>query len=94
MHRRSVAKLGEENWHNPNGKRDPGVKAEPNALECAFLGIRNKSTEAIIGTKDGVSTARTIRKLSADERLNKQTALSLKYSVAANLNNGQEPGGV
>ena len=77
MHRRSVAKLGEENWHNPNGKRDPGVKAEPNALECAFLGIRNKSTEAIIGTKDGVVTARTIKRRPADEGQNKQIALSL-----------------
>ena len=68
-------KFGEQIWYIPSGKVEPGVKAEPNALECAFLGIRNKSTEAIIGTKDGVLTARTIRRRPADQKQNKHIAL-------------------
>ena len=71
-------------WYIPNGKRDPGEKADSHVCEGVFLGIKNQSTEALIGTDDGVISART-------ERWNKDIALKLKYSIASVLNSGLMP---
>ena len=84
-HRRPIAKFGKKIIRMPNGKRDQGMRAESNWHEGVFLGLRNVSTEAIIGTSDGISYARTIQRRSLDERWSMDVVVGMKCSVDEHL---------
>ena len=90
-HRRPIAKCCERVWWIPNGPRDAGMKAESRTQEGTYLGIRNQTSESLIAIEDGITSARTVRRMPADRRWNKDAALDVKFSVAANGNLGVEP---
>ena len=89
--KRPIAKFGEKVWWMPNGKRNAGEKADSNVHEGIFVGLKNQMVDSMIATKDGVIAARTIRKMPESERWNAEDVLRIKFSVAANLNNGEDP---
>ena len=89
-HKKPIAKFGEHIMWMPNGKRDPGMKAESNMHDGVFLGLRNLSTEAIISTRDGIVYARTIRRKPEDERWSKDLVMGVKQSFDDSLG-GHEP---
>ena len=78
-------------WWIPNELRDGGIKAESRTQEGTYLGIRNQTSESLIAIEDGITSARTVRRMPADSRWNKDAVLDVKKSVAANGYLGVEP---
>ena len=91
--KRPIAKFGEKIMYMPNGKEDPGLKAEGNMFEGVFLGLRNHGIEALVAVEGGVIAARTIRRKSEDDGWCARSVTSVCISVGTNLNDGEEPSG-
>ena len=81
-HRRPIAKFGECIWWLPNGPRDSGLKAETRTCEGIYLGIRNQTSESLIATEHGITSARTVRRVPADQKGDRDKVLNIKLSVA------------
>ena len=91
--RRPIDKFGEGIWWLPNGKRDPSLKAETMVNTGLFLGSRNQTNESLIAVEDGIVSARTIRRMPAEERWDKDIVVGIAASVASNCNMGNDPDG-
>ena len=91
--KRPVAKFGENVWWIPNGKRDPGFKAESIAREGVYLGIVNQTSESIIATDKGIVCVRTVRRMPVEQRWSRDKVFGIKISVAGIHNLGVETEG-
>ena len=57
------------------------MKAESRTQEGTYLGIHNQTSESLIAIEDGITSARTVRRMPADSGWNKDAVLDVKVQL-------------
>ena len=88
MSHRVLAEIGELVWYMPL-ESTKKAKLDPRYEKGVFLGIVDRSDEAILGVEGGIVRARTIRRLEDSERWDPKAVLAVT-GIPINPNQGSD----